>query len=298
MTAFATFVLLFINGIWIGGVYALIALGLVIIYKATRVINFAYGGMACMGAFILWTCLSTFGLPVWAGVIITIAAGLAIGLIIERLTMRPLIGQPHMASVLVTIALLSGFRGLMFAIWGPNQRSFPVEVVPRGAWQFMGITVSQTLFWSFVASAFLILLLVLYFRYTRSGLAMRVTSEDHNVAESLGVRVKSVFSISWAIAGVVTTVGGIFLASLTQVSVYMDTVALVGIAVLLLGGLESIPGVIVAGIVVGVTQSLASGYLASYLGGSVGEVFPYMLMIIVLITRPYGLFGEIKIERI
>lgn len=287
-----------INGICTGAIYALIAIGFVLVYKATRVLNFAQGGMVAMGAFILWACLAQLGFPVWLSLILTIGLGAAMGLLIERFTMRPLIGQPIMASVMVTLALLGGLRGLILLVWASAERSFPVDIIPRGVWHVAGLYLSQVHIYSFIATMILILLLTLYFQFTRSGLAMRVTAEDHTIAQSLGVKVKRVFSNCWLIVGVIAVIGGIFLASTAMVTEKLDMIALRGLAVMLLGGLESIPGAVIAGIIVGVAETLAAGYLASYIGGGIGEVFPYMLMILVLLIRPYGLFGLVRIERI
>ena len=294
----ANFLEILIIGISNGGVYALIALGFVIIYKATRVINFAYGSMMVLGACFLWSCLAQFGLPLWLSLIIAFGFGAAMGFIIDRSTMRPLIGQPVMASVVVTLALFGTLKGVTLLIWGGAPLVFPVEIIPQGTWHIWGVNLSQLHIYSFLASVIFISLLILYFEYTNSGLAMKVTAEDHVVAQSLGIRVKSVFSITWMIAGVLAIVGGIFLTSAASIVDLVAELGLKGLAVMLLGGLESIHGAIIAGIIVGICEVLASIYLSVYIGGGIGEVFPFMLMVIVLIIRPYGLFGLVKIERI
>lgn len=282
----------------VGAIYALMALGIVMIYKATKVFNFAQAWMIILGAYFFWSFLVMLDLPWPLSLLLALLLSVFLGWAIERLAMRPLIGQPILAPIILTLALLGLFRGLSFFVWGGTDKVYPEGLIPVGAWRVGGIAISQAHFMAFALSMLLILLLVLYFRYTRSGLAMRVTAEDHTVAQSLGIQVKQVFSTTWVIAGAIALSGGVFLGGILPINQELEPVGLMSLAVVLLGGLESIPGAVIAGLVIGVIQALSGYYLSAYAGGGISDVMPFVVMLLVLLIKPYGLFGLVKIERL
>jgi len=280
------------NGLMIGGIYALIALGIVLVYKSTSVFNFAIGQMMMLGAFFLWTCAEVFGLPIWISLIIAMAGGVIVGMLIERLTLRPLIGQPLLSAVLATLALSYFLNGVTIGVWGAYQQRLP-NFLP-GALTIGGVVFSNDLLWSFVIAMALFVILYIFYQRTKTGLLMRATAESHQVAQARGIKVRTIFSWSWALCGLVATVGGMLLALRLGVSQFISLVGLQAFPAVLFGGLESIPGAVVGGLTVGILQTVTGGLIAPWLM----EVTPYVILLLVLIFRPEGLFGEKRIERI
>jgi branched-chain amino acid transport system permease protein len=280
------------NGIMVGGVYALSALGIVLVYKSTSVFNFAIGQMMMLGAFFLWTCVEVFHMPLWLSFIVAVTAGVMLGMLIERLTLRPLIGQPLLSAVLATLALSYFLNGITIGIWGAYQQKLPEFI--SGAITVGGVVFSNDLLWSFIIAMVLFVLLSVLYQKTKMGLLMRATAESHQVAQARGIKVRAIFSWSWALCGFVAAVGGMLLALRLGVSQYIALVGLQAFPAVLFGGLESIPGAIVGGLVVGLLQNLTGGLIAPWLM----ETTPYVILLLVLIFRPEGLFGEKRIERI
>jgi len=281
------------NGFMVGGVYALIALGIVLIYKSTSVFNFAVGHMMMFGAFFCWTFIDAFKLPTWLGLPLCLIGGAALGLLIERLMMRPLIGQPILSSIAMTLVVAYLLGGIAMAIWGVFQRPLP-EFLPGGTLSISGVVFSIELVWSFFLALAIFGILALFYQRTRTGLAMRATAEDHQVAQARGISVRNVFGLSWALAGMVAVAGGILLGYQLGVSQYLSLVGLRAFPAVLLGGLESIPGAVVGGILVGILENLVGGLINPWLM----DITPYIVVLLVLIIRPDGLFGLKRIERI
>lgn len=287
----AIFLQFTVGGLFLGGMYTLIALGIVIIYKSTRVFNFAQGWMVTLGAFILVTLVEKFGVVI--GVIGGIAFGALLGIIIERLLMRPLIGQPLIAALLLTIMLAHVIEGINILIWGTFGYDMPVKL-PGQSIKFAGVVVSHALLWGIgVAVAAFAAFSFFYWR-TLMGRVMRGTAEDHQVAQSLGLPVKGVFSLSWVLAGFLSIIAGLFLGVVSGVHYIMYSSLLGAIAVVLLGGIDSIAGAIVGGMILGMLQSLVTGYL----NPALADVIPYIVLLLILIIKPYGLFGLARIERL
>jgi branched-chain amino acid transport system permease protein len=293
------FLQLVISGLALGMVYALIAIGFVIILKCSKAFNIAQGHFVMIGGYLGFTFLVTFHLPVWASLLAAIAVAIVIGLLIERLTLRPLVGQPVLAVIMMTIALATVLEGLATLIWGGEYKAYH-GVLPNITLRIGEISVPSEMVIGLIVSVAAVVILMLLFRYTKSGLAMRATAEDEQVVQSAGIKVTTVYALSWAIACVVGVVGGIILGGVSGAMVGMSNVGLKAFAVVLLGGINSIGGAIVAGIIVGVLENVAAGYLDPLLpaGGGLANVFPFIIIIIVLIFRPYGLFGLAEIERI
>jgi branched-chain amino acid transport system permease protein len=252
-----------------------------------------------MGGYLGFTFLVTFHLPVWAALLAAIAVAIVMGLVIERLTLRPLVGQPVLAVIMMTIALATVLDGLATLIWGGEYKTYH-GVLPNIALKIGEISVPSEMVIGLIVSVIAVVILMLLFRYTKSGLAMRATAEDEQVVQSAGIKVTTVYALSWVIACIVGVLGGIVLGGVSGVMIPMANVGLKAFAVVLLGGINSIGGAIVAGIIVGVLENVAAGYLDPLLpaGGGLANVFPFIIIIIVLIFRPYGLFGLAEIERI
>jgi branched-chain amino acid transport system permease protein len=293
------FLQLVVSGFALGMVYALIAIGFVIILKCSQAFNIAQGHFVMIGGYLGFTFLVTFGLPVWASLLAAIAVAIIMGLLIERFTLRPLVGQPVLAVIMMTIALATVLEGLATLIWGGQYKTY-YGVLPNITLHVGEISIPPPTLIGVIVSIAVVAILMLFFRYTKSGLAMRATAEDEQVVQSAGIRVTTVYALSWVIACVVGVISGILLGGVSGVMVPLANVGLKAFAVVLLGGIDSIGGAIVAGIILGVLENVAAGYLDPLLpaGGGLADVFPFIVIIIVLILRPYGLFGLRRIERI
>ncbi len=293
------FLQLVVTGFALGMVYALVAIGFVIILKCSEAFNIAQGHFVLIGGYLGYTFLVTFGLPIWASLLLAIVTAIIMGLLIERLTLRPLVGQPVVAIIMMTIALATVLEGLATLIWGGEYKAYH-GVLPTVALKLGEISIPSETSIGLIVSIAAVAILMLLFRYTKIGLAMRATAEDLQVVQSAGIRATTVYAVSWVIACVVGVIGGILLGGVSGVMTPLAEVGLKAFAVVLLGGVNSIGGAIVAGIILGVLENIAAGYLDPLLpaGGGLAHVFPFIVIIIVLIFRPYGLFGLVRIERI
>jgi branched-chain amino acid transport system permease protein len=292
------FLQLVVTGFALGMVYALVAIGFVIILKCSNAFNIAQGHFVMIGGYLGYTFLVTFGLPVWATLVMAVVAAIIMGLLIERLTLRPLVGQPELAIIMMTIALATVLEGLATLIWGGEYKTYH-GVLPTVALKIGEISMPPESLIGLIVSIFTVVILLLLFRYTKIGLAMRATAEDLQVVQSVGIRATTVYAVSWVIACVVGVIGGILLGGVSGVMIPLAEIGLKAFAVVLLGGVNSIGGAIVAGIILGVLENVAAGYLDPLLPrGGLAQVFPFIVMIIVLIFKPHGLFGLVRIERI
>jgi branched-chain amino acid transport system permease protein len=292
------FLQLVVTGFALGMVYALVAIGFVIILKCSEAFNIAQGHFVMIGGYLGYTFLVTFALPIWASLLLSIVVAIIMGLLIERLTLRPLVGQPVLAIVMMTIALATVLEGLATLIWGGEYKTYH-GVLPTLTLKVSGISIPSESLIGLIVSIVAVAMLLLLFRYTKIGLAMRATAEDLQVVQSVGIRATTVYAVSWVIACVVGVIGGILLGGVSGVMIPLAEIGLKAFAVVLLGGVNSIGGAIVAGIILGVLENVAAGYLDPLLpGGGLAQIFPFVVMIVVLIFRPYGLFGLVRIERI
>ena len=293
------FLQLVISGFALGMVYALIAIGFVIILKCSKAFNIAQGHFVMIGGYLGFTFLVTFHLPVWVSLLAAIAVAIVMGLLIERLTLRPLVGQPVLAVIMMTIALATVFEGLATLIWGGEYKAYH-GVLPTLTLKIGELSIPSEMLIGIIVSVVVVIILMILFRYTKSGLAMRATAEDEQVVQSAGIKVTTVYALSWVIACVVGVIGGIILGGVSGVMVGMSQVGLKAFAVVLLGGINSIGGAIIAGMILGILENVAAGYLDPLLpaGGGLADVFPFIIIIIVLVFRPHGLFGLAEIERI
>lgn len=288
-----TYIQLAVSGLAIGAIYALVALGMVLIFKSTGVFNIAQGQLLLVGAFVAFTLSNHFGLPFWAAILLTLPCAFLLGLIIERLCLRPMIGKPLLGVIIMTLGLASLLKGLAITIWGPNTRSYPAYL-PSEPVRIGKVFISYEYIFAFGVAMALIVGFTLFFR-TKLGLAMRVVSEDQEVAQSTGIRVGMIFGLAWAVSAVTAALGGIALGTIGAVDYTIGDVGLLAFPVIVLGGLESIPGAIIAGLAIGLLEQIAASYIPL---PAFQVVFPYVILIVVLILRPYGLFGQKRIERV
>ena len=294
MTAFGESV---IRGLGSGSVYALLALGFVIIYKATRVVSFAQPAFMMAGAVLVTYLVGPLGfwlaLPVAA--IVTGAAALGV----ERLAIRPMVGKPAFAVAIITLGLDVAIRVVVNAFIGLDVRHVG-DPWGLSANRILGLQVQQRHLAMLVTAAVLVVALFAFFRYTRMGLAMRAASEDQEAALAQGISVGAVFALSWALAGALAAIAGTFTAVGASVNEQLWLTALTALPVIILGGLDSLPGAVVGGLAIGVVQELVATYQlhTPWLGGNFSVVSPYVVMLLVLLVRPFGLFGTREVERV
>jgi branched-chain amino acid transport system permease protein len=281
-----------LQGLLVGGLYALLALGFAMIFKASQVMNLAYGQQILIISYLLYWFLMTVGLPTWLGILLVFIIGAAIAFLIERLAIRPLMGQPFLSILMMTLMLGFLLKGIAVLIWGGQSFSYPFT--PGGMINIGSVQILPAALYAFVTALFIFGLLLFLFQYTKIGLAMRVVAADHLVSQSLGIRVKRIFSISWVLSGLVAAVCAILAGMVQMITPEMGDLALgKGLPVLLLGGMDSIPGALVGGLGIGVVESLGG-----YWGGEIREIVPWIVMLLILLVRPWGLFGQHRIERI
>ncbi|HVN79941.1 MAG TPA: branched-chain amino acid ABC transporter permease [Terriglobia bacterium] len=292
------FLQLVVTGLTLGMVYALVAIGFVIILKCSNAFNIAQGHFVLIGGYLGYTFLVQFGLPIWVSLFMAIAVAIMLGLVIERLAIRPLVGQPELALIMMTIALSVILEGLATLIWGGEYKTYH-GVMPTLTLKVGAISVPPESLIGLMVSVVAVVLLMILFRYTKIGLAMRATAEDLQVVQSVGIKATTVYAVCWVIACVVGVIGGMLLGGVSGVMIPLAEIGLKAFAVVLLGGANSIGGAIVAGIILGVAENVAAGYLDPLLpGGGLAQIFPFVVMLLVLIFKPYGLFGLVRIERI
>ena len=280
-------------GLASGGIYVLAALSFVIVFKATNVFNFATGEMMMLGAYLFLLFDIQLGLGWGAGLLAALVGSALLAIIAERVVLRPLIGRPHIVLVMVTFGLASMFRGFAGLIWGPNVHQL-TELLPRTPLFLGNILIPGKLAWGFVAAGVISGAFILYYRFSRAGTAIRATSTDQVTAESLGINIRMVFALSWAFAGVLAAASGIIAGSVNGVTPQLGLVALNVLAVVMLGGMTSVGGVVIAGLFIGWLETI----VGAYLGAAWQSFIPYLIVLLVMIVKPTGLFGEQRVERI
>ncbi len=287
-----------VNGALLGLLYALVAMGFVVIYRASRVFNFAQGEFVVIGGFLVWWFTLGLGLPIWAGILLALLGAAVFGLLIERLFFRRLIGESLFAMVMITIALLILLRGVVLVAWGPQVRPFP-RVFPTEVLIVMGdVFIDRALLYGGIITIILAIGLNWFFTRTRRGLKMSAVAEDHQIAMSMGISVRRSIALAWVLGSVLSAIGAMVFLSGKSLTFLASDIGLAALPVALLAGVESVGGLIPAGLIVGVATGLAAGYLDPIVGGSMGAVFPYIIMIAILFIRPTGLFGWEEIERV
>ena len=283
-------------GIAVGSVYSIVALGFVLIYKATGIFNLAQGSLMALGAYICYVFTITIGLPFYVAVILTLVVAFALGLLVEVVFLRRMIGQPHLSILMVTIGMYLMIRGLVLIIWGVYSKSFPSYLPPEPV-TVLGASVLPIFVVGLIAAAVLFTIFILFFRFTSIGVAMRATQDNQQVAQSVGISVKRVFGVSWAIASLTAAAGGIIVGTILSVGYSLDDFGFKVLPAVILGGLESIPGALIGGLVLGVAEHFGAAYLGSWLIG-IEDVIPYIILLVLLLIVPYGIFGLKRIKRI
>jgi branched-chain amino acid transport system permease protein len=291
------FIQVIVTGIATGGVYGLIALGFVLIFKATGILNLATGAFMTLGAYICLTVLGQFGAPFWVAFLCTLGFAIVMGIVLERIILRPLIGEPIISVVMVTIGLSSILQGLTHMIWSPEYKSFP-EIFPPEPLDLGFAIVPSGLLWGFVFAAIGTIIFILIFKLTRTGVAMRATASDQQAALSMGISVRWIFALSWSYGAVAAVIGGIVIGNISGISIYLGDIGLKVLAVIILGGLDSIGGAILGGLIIGILENLFGLYLDPVFGGGVKDVAPFFILVLIIMIRPYGLFGKKIIERV
>lgn len=282
-----------LTGIASGGLYALAGLAFVMVYKATRVVNLAIGEMLMAGGYLFFTFAAMWALPLWLVIPAAVLASGVLGAVIERSMIRPLLGEPPISAFMVTIGLGSVLVGLVEMIWSADQRRLP-DFMPTQAIMIGDAFLAPKVFWGAVIAAVFIAAVLLVFRFWRGGVALRATASDQAAAYAVGINVPRVFSLSWVVSSMLAAVSGIIVGSIGGISSSMGVFGLTVLVVVIVGGLDSVLGALVAGLLVGLVEGLAGGYL----GGEYKLLATFIVLVTILMVRPYGLFGTHEIERL
>lgn len=291
------FLQIIITGLVVGAVYALVAFGFVLIYKSSDVINFAQGEFLLVGAYVALSLVVFYQVPFLAAVALTLTMCVLLGVVVERLVLRPFIGERVISVIMATLGLSLLMRGIIQMIWGTETRVYPA-IFPDAPVRLGEVVVSQVYLWSLGVALVLLAVFTVFFKYSSTGIVMRAAADDQAAAQSMGISVKRIIAITWAIAAVVAAIGGVLLGNINGVNPSLAYIGLMVLPVVILGGLDSVPGAIVGGFTIGFLESLAGGYLDPLFGGGVKEVVPFVVLLVVLMVRPYGLFGKEIIERV
>ncbi len=289
---------LVINGLVVGSIYALVALGFVIIYKSSSILNFAQGEFLMIGAYVCLAAMLSAHVPFWAAFLLTLAFSVVLGLALERVVLRPMIGEPVISVIMLTLGLSAVLRAIVQGVWGTDTIPFP-QVFPPEPIHLGPFPISQGYMWSVLCVTVLLGAFAFFFKYSRAGVAMRAVAFSQQTALSMGISVKRIFAMSWSIAAVVSAVGGVLLGTIRGgVDGSLTHFGLKVVPVVILGGLDSVVGAIVGGLAIDVLENLSGGYLDPVFGGGVKEVAPFVALVLILMVKPYGLFGKVKIERV
>jgi len=280
-------------GIAAGGIYALIALGIVVIFKSSKTFNFAMGEMMMLSAYFFYTAAVTFHLGLLMGVIVALVGSVVIALLIERLALRPMMGRPFIAIVMVTFGVGSIIRGIVGMVWGPNDLQIPA-ILARSPVMLGSIFIPGKTARAFAIAVVIVIGLIAFLRYSRAGVALRAAAADQITAYSMGIDVRRVIAFTWIIAAITGCISGILMANVNTLTPHLGLVALNVLTVVILGGMNSIGGVLVAGFIVGWLEAVTG----LVLGTEFREITPYILALLVVLVRPTGLFGTKEIERI
>jgi branched-chain amino acid transport system permease protein len=281
----------------VGCIYALIALGWTLIYKCSGVLNLAMGELTLVGGYVTWQFYD-WGFPFLVALLFALIIGMIMGVVTERLFLDKLIGEPILAVIMVTCGLSFFFRGIVEFIWWTDTRVFTPPVFEMMPITIGNIIIGRVYLWSSLAAAILLVVFVAFFQKTRWGLSMQATADDEMAALSLGVSARFVYAAAWSIAFMSAGVGGALLGNINGLNISVGYLGLLVLPAVVLGGLNSIPGAIVGGLAIGILQNLSGTYLDKYFPGGVKEVAPYIFMLVVLLFKPYGLWGWERIERV
>ena len=289
------FLQLLVNGVSLGLLYAIAALGFVMIFKSSSVLNFAHGELMAIGAFLFLVLSAWAKLPIIVAFALTLIGSFALGFIIERFFLRPLIGEALIEVIMLTVGLAVMFKGIMLFIFGGDIHSYPT-FLPEGLSMQLGVIFIPSVYVAaLIIGVIFLLIFGFFFKYSSQGIYMRSVADNQPAALSLGVHVRRVFALSWAIAALVCAISGIILAVINGVNVHNLTgIGLKVFPVVNLGGLDSIGGAILGGIIIGLLETFTGGYIST----AMREIVPFIVLVIILMVKPYGLFGLVEIERV
>ncbi|MGF1640865.1 MAG: branched-chain amino acid ABC transporter permease [Rhodospirillales bacterium] len=289
---------LIINGLIIGTLYGVVAMCFTLIYKASQIVNFAQGEFLLIGAWVCWWLLTSFSLPFYAGFLITLVFMMVFGILLQVLVLRPMIGEPIISVIMVTIGLAIFFQAIMSWMFGVFVQPFP-PIFDTKAVAIFGLNVQPAYLMSLVISVVIMGAFAWFFKYSRLGLAMRATAFDQQVAQSLGISIKQMFAMSWAISAMVSALAGVVVGIVNGVSSALSFFGIKVFPAVILGGLDSIVGAVIGGLIIGVLENLAEFVDSQWLNvGNLYVVAPFYVLIVILMIRPYGLFGTAHIERV
>jgi branched-chain amino acid transport system permease protein len=289
---------LLVNGLIVGALYGVVAMSFVLIYKATQVVNFAQGEFLLIGAWVCWWLLTKYQLPFFIGMPVTLLFMLIFGVALQVCVLRPMIGEPIISVIMVTIGLSTVFQAALKWIFGTNLQPFP-PIFATQVVSLFGLQIQTVYLMSLAVSLTVMGAMAWFFHSSKYGLAMRATAFDQQVAQSLGISVKSVFAMAWAISAIVSAVAGVVVAVVNGVSSGLSVYGIKVFPAVILGGLDSIAGAVLGGVIIGLLENFAHFVDSQYLHwGNLYEIAPFYVLIIILMIKPYGLFGTKDIERI
>jgi branched-chain amino acid transport system permease protein len=291
------FISLLINGLVVGSIYSLISLPIVLIYKSSKVFNLAQGELVMVGGYLCLFVIQLTHLNLFLALFVTIIVMSVLGFIIERIVLRPMIGESFIAVIMITLGLASILRGLVSLLWGTEIYVYP-KFLQEIEISIMGYHFSGIYLVSLGLCIALLILFFFFFKYSIFGIAIRATASDQVASMSMGISVKRVFGITWAISAAIAATVGTLIGCIRGLNLTISLYGLLALAPVILGGLDSIGGAILASFLVGIMESLAQGYLSSLIGGYVENITAFVIILIILITKPYGLFGVKEIERV
>jgi branched-chain amino acid transport system permease protein len=289
---------LLLSGLVVGSIYSLVALGFVIIYKATKVVNFAQGELVMVGAYVCFALTVQARLPFLLAFGMTLVFSFVLGVLIERLILRPMIGEPIISVIMVTIGLSSVLKSLVQLFWGTQIQVFP-PVLPQDPVMIAGLPVAPVYLAAFGLSVILFLIFSAFFKYSRLGISMRATAFDQQAAASMGIGITNIFALSWCIAAMVSSIGGVILGNINGINAQLGHLGLKVFPAVILGGLDSLFGAALGGLIVGVLENVCDGAAKEFLNlGGFKDVAAFILLVVILMIKPYGLFGAREIERV
>ncbi len=289
------FLQLLVSGISLGFLYALSALGFVMIFKSSSVLNFAHGELMAIGAFLFLALSAWADLPIVLAFALTLAGSFILGFILEKFFLRPLIGEALIQVIMLTLGLALMFRGLLLFIFGGDIHDYPDFLPEALSLKWGAIQIPAVYVAAFIIGILFLVLFGLFFKYSSQGIYMRSVADNQPAALSLGVHVRRVFALSWAIAALVCAISGIVLGIMNGINVHeLSSIGLKVFPVVILGGLDSIGGAILGGVIIGLLETFTGGYIST----SLREIIPYIVLIFILMVKPYGLFGLVEIERV
>ncbi|WP_109472275.1 branched-chain amino acid ABC transporter permease [Ornithinimicrobium cavernae] len=289
----STFLSLLAYGLADGAILALAALGFVLIYKATGVINFAQGEFLLVGAYMFYTGFVVMGLPLVGAALFGVVVATVIGVLVERVILRPMVGENPISIIMVTIGLSMFLKAVVQAFYGTTPKSQPA-ILPRSSVEIFGAMIPLNRLSAILIAAVVLTAFTIFFRRSRHGIAMRAVADDQQAAMTMGISVRRIFAMAWALAAVSALIAGVLLGDISAVDQNIASFGLLVFPVVILGGLDSVPGTIVGGLTIGLLHQFTAGYLDSGLA----NVIPYIALVLILLVRPYGIFGETRIERV